>query len=422
MEPLITWFRDRPRIADLFLALLVATVEVIQALAITTSQLNDDVIEPTHPIHWLIILSSPVVIVFRRTRPLSALFWGTITTMAAWLLDLPLTVISGMIVLYSAIIYGPKNLGVRSSIASAVSLSLFAVFGVATGEAAFYVLPLVGWTVTLPIGAALYVRSEKARLEESNRRLSEAEERRLADKLTIIRDERNRVARELHDVVAHGLSVIVVQAGAGKRVLDTAEMGNRDNAHDKVRQVISSIDNAARQSLEEMRQILGLLRDNGPDGDAQWQPTPGATTITELVARASAEGLDVSFSTVGEPRPLPTAVGTATYRIVQEALTNVRKHGGPKVEASVTGTFAEEELTIVISDNGRGAAAPDRGGHGLIGMRERAELLGGTFQSGPRVGGGFEIRVNLPIGQQDAHEPPYPDAHDPVAGTGREVA
>ena len=403
MAPNLAWFRDHPRATDILLALMVMGIQLVQGLTTETSAVNDDVIAPTSIIHWMLILGSPLVIVFRRAYPMTVLVVGTITTMFSWFLDLPVTTITGMIVLYSAVVYGPRLLGLRAAIASGLLLLTFAIYGVLTGEAALYILPLVAWTVAIPVLAALNVNSNKALLEASNRQLAEAEERRTADQLAAIQGERDRVARELHDVVAHGLSLIVIQAGAGRRILETSNEQQPDDG--KVAEVLANIDGAARQSLGEMRQILGILRSDvhGDGSDAQWRPSPGTTTITELVSQAADSGLDVEFTTVGEPRPMPSATGAAAYRVVQESLTNVRKHGGPRVKTSVTGTFTGEFLTILVQDDGRGAAAPNCDGHGLIGMRERVELLDGVFKAGPRVGGGFQVQVSLPIDQPGEH-------------------
>ncbi len=395
MTSLLSWFRARPVVTDVILAILIASAEAIQAIAINSSNVNDDIVAPTLLIHWVLIILSPLVVVFRRTHPIPSLAVGVITTMAMWALDLPVTGLAGMFVLYSSIVYGPKELGARAAYLSAGILLAFSVLGVSSGQAPFYILPLVAWTVSIPILVALNLTSNRALLAASDRKLADAQERRLADKQAIIQDERRRVSRELHDVVAHGLSVIVVQAGAANRILSKSTESDRAEAHDKVSKIVEDIDGAARQSLDEMRQILGVLR--GIDDSAQWRPSPGSMAITELVAQASQSGLDVTFETVGTPRPLPTAVGAATYRIVQEALTNVRKHGGPAVKASVVGTFDQDSLSILIEDDGRGAAAADSDGHGLIGMRERTELLGGSFKSGPKVGGGFRVFVRLPL-------------------------
>lgn len=401
MTSLLDWFRKRPIATDVLLSFMVLSIEFAQALTITASQINDDVIEPSIALHWIVLVIAPAALIFRRTRPILALSVGTVGTMAAWMLDLPVSGLAGMILIYSVVLYAPRSLGLRAAVASGTFLCSFTTLGAVLGEAPVYVVPLVAWTVVMPILVALNINSGKALLAVSDRRLADTEERRIAERAIIIQDERNRVARELHDVVAHGLSLIVIQAGAGTRILERATQDTSQEAHTKVTEVMKNIDGAARQSLGEMRQILGILRDE-EDGIDQspWRPTPGAVTITELVAQAADGGLDVDFETMGEPHPLPTAVGAATYRIVQEALTNVRKHGGPNVKASVVGVFGDHELTITIDDDGRGAAALapalDGDGHGLIGMRERTELLGGTFTAGPRVGGGFRVRVSFP--------------------------
>lgn len=380
--------------ADAALALAVLVVELVQAITVTASDVNDDVIELDQPWHWAIVCAGPAAVIVRRTRPFVALFIGTIATMAAWSVDLPVAGLAGMVILYSVMLYGPQPLAFRACLTSASFLFLFTCLGLAVGEAPLFVIPLVAWTVATPIMVASNINTSRALLASTEARLTIAEERRLADTQKTIQDERNRVARELHDVVAHGLSLIVVQSGAGTRILDKSSDQDLQVTHSKVGNVLTNIETAARQSLGEMRQILGVLRHD--DDEEPWRPTPGALTVTELVAQASESGLDVSFETIGEPRELPTAVGAATYRVVQEALTNVRKHGGPRVKASVTGTFSPSQLSIVIEDNGRGAAAAHSGGHGLIGMRERTELLGGSFKAGPRVGGGFRVHVQFP--------------------------
>lgn len=398
MTSILSRLQERPLLTDVIVAASVFVVELVQALTITSSSANDEVVEPTLAIHWIVLLIAPLTLPFRRTKPMIVLGVAGLATMASWYMDLPVSGLGGMIVLYSAVIYGPKDKGVRAAIATGTTLFCFACLGVAVGEAPFYIAPLVAFTMTMPILFGMNVNAGRALLDSTQERLHEAEERRLADKMAIIQDERSRVARELHDVVAHGLSLIVVQAGAGARILDKSDVEDREETHNQVSHVIDNIDTAARQSLGEMRQILGILRNPG-DPDEQWRPTPGAMTVSDLVANAKASGLNVSLTTHGEPRELPTAVGAATYRIVQEALTNVRKHGGPLAQATVTATFGEDDIRIMIDDNGRGAAADatDDGGHGLIGMKERTELLGGTFKAGPRAGGGFQVVFALPI-------------------------
>ncbi|WP_062389827.1 sensor histidine kinase [Demequina iriomotensis] len=201
-------------------------------------------------------------------------------------------------------------------------------------------------------------------------------------------NERARIAREMHDVVAHTLSVVVAQADGGRfagRADPAAALGSLDTIAD-----------VSRSALAEMRALLGILRDG--DGDADMGPQPSLSDIPELVAQMREGGLVVSYVTTGTPRPLPIGAGLAAYRIVQEALTNVLKHAGPHVTAFVQLRWEEDALAVAVSDDGRGAAARgDGAGLGIAGMAERATVFGGTLTAGPRAGGGFLVRARLPL-------------------------
>jgi signal transduction histidine kinase len=199
--------------------------------------------------------------------------------------------------------------------------------------------------------------------------------------------ERARIAREMHDVVAHTLSVVVAQADGGRFAA----------AHDPAAatRALGTISEVGRSALGEMRALLGLLRDAGDE--AALGPQPSIEDIPALVASTRDGGLDVSFVTTGTPRPLPIGAGLALYRITQEALTNVLKHAGPGPRAYVQLTWEDAAVALTVSDDGRGAAARDDGdGQGLVGMRERATVFGGTLSAGPRAGGGYLVRATLP--------------------------
>jgi len=197
--------------------------------------------------------------------------------------------------------------------------------------------------------------------------------------------ERARIARELHDIVAHHLSVVVLQA-AGARA-----SGKPAGA------TLEKIENSARQALAETRRLLGVLRD--PDEQAGLAPQPGIGELDALAASVRAAGLPVNLTIDGDPAALPAAVDVSVYRIVQEALTNVLKHAGP-ARADVTIGWSQDTVTIEIADNGAGEPGHPAlaGGHGLAGMRERAAVFGGELTAGPRPGGGFAVRARLPLG------------------------
>jgi signal transduction histidine kinase len=216
-----------------------------------------------------------------------------------------------------------------------------------------------------------------------------------------VAEERVRIARELHDVVAHHIAVINVQAGLARFVFRTDARTARD--------ALDTIEGASGEALAELRRMLGLLRADGVQG-ADGAPAPGLGQLDEMVTRVRTGGVGVELRVTGVPRPLPPGVQQCVYRVVQEALTNVLKHA-PGAHAAVELAYRAGEVTVSVTDDGRGARSregvdpdtiPERGGHGLIGMRERAKLYGGTIAVGPRSEGGFGVRLTLPTPVQTA--------------------
>jgi signal transduction histidine kinase len=205
--------------------------------------------------------------------------------------------------------------------------------------------------------------------------------------------ERARIARELHDVVAHNVSVMVVQADGAAYALGT-DPG-------RVREALAAISATGRQALTEMRVLLGVLRRDDeaqPAVTAAVAPMPGLGQLDELLDQARAAGLPVSCVVEGDPRPLPDGAALVAYRIIQESLTNTRKHAGPGAQANVLLRYTPAGVELAVADNGQGrAAVTDGAGHGLTGMRERAAMYGGSILAGPRPGGGFQVTALLPI-------------------------
>ena len=199
--------------------------------------------------------------------------------------------------------------------------------------------------------------------------------------------ERARIARELHDVVAHNVSVMVVQAEGASYALDTSP--------ETTRRALGTIADTGRTALAEMRRLLGVLRSEA--GIADRAPQPGVDQLEDLLEQVRAAGLVVDFTVQGVPVPLTQGIALAAYRIVQESLTNTRKHGGPRVSAQVSLHYGEDELRMLVQDNGRGAAAlTDGQGNGLTGMRERVAMYGGALHAAPRPEGGYEVEAVLP--------------------------
>jgi signal transduction histidine kinase len=204
-----------------------------------------------------------------------------------------------------------------------------------------------------------------------------------------VAEERVRIARELHDVVAHAISVIVVQARGGRRSLATQP--------EEAREAFDSIDATAVEALAEMRRLLGMLRKG--DEELALAPQPSLRHLDTLVAQVREAGLPVEVSVEGEPTVLPPGVDLSAYRIVQEALTNALKHAGPAT-ARVLVRYGSEDLEVEVTDTGRRPAGGDGAGHGLVGMRERVILFGGELEAGRRGEGGFAVRARLPLASE----------------------
>jgi signal transduction histidine kinase len=208
-------------------------------------------------------------------------------------------------------------------------------------------------------------------------------------------EERLRLARELHDVVAHSISVIAVQSGVGAHVADTQP--------EEAAKALAAIEVTSRAALTELRRLLGVLRqDSEPQGDLA--PVPGLAELDGLLVEVAKAGLAVKLRVEGTPSQLPAGVDLSAYRIVQEALTNVVKHAGP-ARAQVLVCYGDQDVAVEVTDDGRGVTAPTGDGragvgHGLIGMRERVQVFGGDLEVGPRPGGGFRVAARLPLADQ----------------------
>ncbi|WP_344356847.1 sensor histidine kinase [Streptomyces gobitricini] len=262
------------------------------------------------------------------------------------------------------------------------------------GKVFFTVVMTVPFVLAWVLGDSM--RTRRAYFDQLEERASRLEREREAQAKVAVAAERARIARELHDVVAHNVSVMVVQADGAAYVLDASP--------EQAKQALETISGTGRQALAEMRRLLGILRTGEPQDSEDYVPQPDVQQIEHLVEQVRAAGLTVDFRVEGTARPLPSGVELTAYRIVQEALTNTRKHGGPDVGASVRLVYFDDGLGLLVEDDGRGAAqelyedgGADGRGHGLIGMRERVGMVGGTLDAGPRPGGGFRISALLPL-------------------------
>ncbi len=226
------------------------------------------------------------------------------------------------------------------------------------------------------IGHNVRLRREKRAQEE---RTEEAEAGRA------VSDERLRIARELHDVVAHAMSIVAVQAGVAAHVIDEQP--------DEAKRMLENVRVTSHEALDEMRRLLGVLR----GGDAALAPAPGLGNVEDLVESVRTSGVPVEVRVGGVPDAVPAGVDLTAYRIVQEALTNVLKHAGP-ASATVDVQYAPGLVIVEVADDGRGGAVAPTGGHGLLGMRERVAVFGGDLVAGPKPGSGFRVRATLPYG------------------------
>ncbi|MFS0695648.1 sensor histidine kinase [Streptomyces nitrosporeus] len=239
-------------------------------------------------------------------------------------------------------------------------------------------------------------RTRRAYFSQLEERAARLEREREAQSKVAVAAERARIARELHDVVAHNVSVMVVQADGAAYVMEASP--------EQAKQALETISGTGRQALAEMRRLLGVLRTGDSPEGGEYVPQPDVEQIEELIGKVREAGLAVDFKIEGTPRPLPSGVELTAYRIVQEALTNTRKHGGPDAGASVRLVYFDDGLGLLVEDDGRGAShelyedgGADGAGHGMIGMRERVGMVGGTLDAGPRPGGGFRISALLPL-------------------------
>lgn len=235
------------------------------------------------------------------------------------------------------------------------------------------------------------VHQRRAHLQELELRAERAEREREERARQAVGEERARIARELHDIVAHQMAVMTVQAEGAARLAGDADP--------RVAGALKTIRETGHEGLAEMRNIVGILR-TGSDPALPLEPSAGLDRLQRLAQQMGAAGLEVELEVKGAPTPLPSVVDLGAYRVVQESLTNTLRHGGPGARALVTIDYRDDTVEVRVSDDGRGAASGgDGSGQGVIGMRERVVLLGGEFAAGPKPGGGFEVKASIPVAE-----------------------
>ncbi|MDI6101540.1 sensor histidine kinase [Actinoplanes sp. NEAU-A12] len=403
-EQVYTWAREHPWLADALLA------AVLSALLLPTSVM---MIAPSVPPGWWVMLCASLLAVHaalfvRRVRPVvsftvvsAALAVQTLAPLSAYRYDSAFLASAAAfpVVLYSLCAYGPpwcRGLGVAVGVTGSVLLMVRAVrvfpSDTATtpgGPAAWAFLLGVLLVVVLASWGLARLRQVRLAyfdlLEERARRAEADREGRA--RVTVIQ-ERARIAREMHDIVAHSLAVIVTQAQGGELVAAKSP--------ERAAIALGTIATTGRLALADMRRLLGVLRAEGP-GSTGSGPQPTLADLPQLLDQVRAAGLTVRRTDDGTPRPVGSATELTAYRLVQESLTNTLRHAGSSACADLRLTWSAHELIVTVGDDGRGATTPgNTAGHGLIGMRERVAVLDGKLTAGPKPGGGFEVRAVLP--------------------------
>ncbi|MEV1170942.1 sensor histidine kinase [Nonomuraea sp. NPDC049784] len=383
---------------DVLLALFITVMSVQGTIVRNAGEVVQRPLTDLGNLGFVLLIVSGMVVAVRRRWPVLVFVTTALASLVYYGLDFP----DGpgwlglFVALYSLAAYGD---GRRSLIIAGVGTTVLAI---AWLVAAADIEPraAIGW-VFFRIGASVMsaalgesVRSRQVIATEAQKRAELAERTRDEEARARVDAERLRIAREVHDTVAHAIAIINVQSGVTAHVLDKRP--------DVAREALRAIEQTSSRALQEMRAILGVLRDdNGDDGR---EPYPGLGQIDELAAKAREAGLEVELEETSPAAPLPSAVGSAAYRIVQESITNVVRHAGP-TRVTVALNPGIEALEIRVTDEGSRAApghdsasSSDSGpGRGIVGMRERCQLLGGELDAGPLPGGGFEVRARLPL-------------------------
>ncbi|MEU8380370.1 sensor histidine kinase [Streptosporangium sp. NPDC048865] len=384
------WSGRHPRITDalwlipfLLVSLLnVWTVGVIDVVAWGAERLG-----PWGFAGLTLLLFVPLF--WLRERPVEVFAIISLTSFLQWLLGVQALFfnVSVLVAMYGVASRRPLRWAVGAGLV--VELGLFLVFGwVPHGfdPSAFATASAFAAAIWM---AGIYANTRRRYLEGLEERAERAERERDQQARLAAAAERARIARELHDVVAHNVSVIIVQAdGAGYAI---------DSDPEQARRAMEAVSATGRRALAEMRRMVGVLRADGVQ--EEYAPQPGLSQLDGLLAQVRESGLPVDLRVSGVPRELPEGEQLTVYRIVQEALTNTLKHGGPDSRATVEMEYGVRELLVRVTDDGRGTATPAReGGHGLVGMRERVALFGGSVAARPGPGGGFQVVARLPIG------------------------
>lgn len=339
----------------------------------------------------IVLMSLPVAL--RRIYPVSVFTVVVGAWMIDRILDYPNTLATiGVVLVFHSI---GTELSARRSLTigggTAAFIVLFTAVGAATLESVAAVAVVTTFISTAaPLLLGREVHQRRQRMQDLETRAEAAERQREERTRLAVAEERARIARELHDVVAHQMTVVVLQADGARRIADGGDP--------RVLEALDTIRDAGHAAQTEMRRMVGLLR-TPVDDQPGLAPLPSLADVPVLVDQVRAAEVPVRFEVTGTVRPLADGAELSVYRLIQESLTNAARHGGPDVSACVRIEYGDEHLDVWVEDDGRGAevTASDGDGHGLVGMRERIAVLGGAFEAGPRPGGGFRVRATIPM-------------------------
>ena len=384
------WRRLRdldPRIMDP----AIAAVLLVFSLVVMTGGTTDD----AHPtgfnfLAYLLTFAGFGVLAVRTRAPIVAMVVSMTAAVSYSAIQYPENglPVAGIIALYTVASRTPRRQSLIAAAGVFVAIVWLTIRGSQGLDATGAISNLTMFGIAYATGR--YVQVRRAYTGQLELRVAEAEQQRQREAERAVTDERLRIARELHDVVAHAMSVVAVQSGIAAHVIDQRP--------DEARSMLETINTTSREALDEMRRMLGVLRaeDDGPTADLA--PAPSLDDLGPLVTSIESTGVTVCIEVEGEPVALSSGLDLAAFRIAQEALTNVVKHAGP-AHVDVAIRYGRDELEIEVDDDGRGAASGLEsigGGHGLVGMRERVELYGGSLSTGPRPGGGFRVMARIP--------------------------
>ncbi|RBY81827.1 sensor histidine kinase [Blastococcus sp. TF02A-26] len=371
---------DHPYVVDTLLAVLVLTVSLQPLLR----QVGCGC-EAVPLWGYALVVGECLPLVWRRRFPFTvALACGVLTTVHG-LSDVPDPAVffAGLVALYSVAAHGSRRLALLAAGTAVVAISLSLVVDRADADLEDFTIPALTFAAAWLLGDG--ARNRRLAAVRAEERAASLERTRAAEARQAVVEERNRIAREMHDVLAHSVSMMVVQAEAGPVVVE------RDPA--RAIQAFDAISATGRSALTELRRLLGVLRE---DVASPLAPQPGLAQVPELVGTVRSAGVDVDLRITGELPPASSTIDLAGYRIVQEALTNVVKHAGP-ARVVVRVEVSAGRLLIDVADDGLGTTASTEAGRGLLGMHERAAAAGGTVTAGPSPDGGWRVRAELPL-------------------------